>query len=94
MNLYEILNFNKLLNYQTKHLVHFATVLKMQEKLLHKGCKKTAKPRNMQYGTIVIGTNSETICERTMFKNWSLQELHQNGMKVQWRERREFQVQP
>ena len=34
------LNFNKLLSHQMKHLVHFATALKLQEKLVHFGAVK------------------------------------------------------
>ena len=50
--LYKILNFDKLQIAQTKHLVHFTTTLKLQEKLVRFVAKKTlAKPTNTQYGT-------------------------------------------
>ena len=46
IKLYKILNFNKLLSYQTEHLVHL-----VQEKLVHfLSVKRKAKPRNMQIG--------------------------------------------
>ena len=52
IKLYKILNFDKLQIAQTKHLVHFTTTLKLQEKLVRFVAKKTpAKPMNTQYGT-------------------------------------------
>ena len=46
IKLYKILNFNKLLSYQTDYVVHLG-----QEKLVHfLSVKRKAKPRNMQIG--------------------------------------------
>ena len=67
-----------------KHLNHFATAMKLQEKTLRFVAVKNCRVEEYAMrGQTVIATSNETTPERAMLNNWSLQGLLQNGMKYE-----------